>query len=78
MFETAGGCGHAETAGGCGHGVAPFGNNKRPCLKQPEAADTVSHRFETTSGHAETAGGCGHAETAGGCGHAEAAGGGLV
>ncbi|MDR2494819.1 MAG: hypothetical protein LBD24_06320, partial [Spirochaetaceae bacterium] len=20
-----------------GHGVAPFGNNKRPCLKQPEA-----------------------------------------
>ncbi|MDR2494255.1 MAG: hypothetical protein LBD24_03425 [Spirochaetaceae bacterium] len=37
--ETIGG--HAETAGGCGQGVAPFGNNKRPCLKQPEAAETA-------------------------------------
>ncbi|MDR2493971.1 MAG: hypothetical protein LBD24_01990 [Spirochaetaceae bacterium] len=47
LFETAGGCGHAETAGGwprlgstdalTGQGVAPFGNNTRPCLKQPEA-----------------------------------------
>ncbi|MDR2494014.1 MAG: hypothetical protein LBD24_02205 [Spirochaetaceae bacterium] len=25
-----------------GHGVAPFGNNRRPCLEQPEAAEAAT------------------------------------
>jgi hypothetical protein len=42
-FQTVGGGAkrsRASTATGnvTGHGVAPFGNNRRPCLKQPEAA----------------------------------------
>jgi hypothetical protein len=33
-----------------GQGVALLGNNRRPCLKQPEAADRVLHCLETTGG----------------------------
>ncbi|MDR2494523.1 MAG: hypothetical protein LBD24_04785 [Spirochaetaceae bacterium] len=55
-MQTVGGCAKRSRAWAVaspliGQGVALFGSNKRPCLKQPEAADKVLHYSEATSGH---------------------------
>ncbi|MDR2494015.1 MAG: hypothetical protein LBD24_02210, partial [Spirochaetaceae bacterium] len=34
-----------------GHGVAPFGNNRRPCLEQPEAAGERTRHWPTGRAH---------------------------